>query len=84
MYKISPREDLRSMIEQGKEFNITLDLEVYQQALVPEALAKIRKKDPLIAKMASKERRVGQCAATFHLTPTKHQKAKRGDTRRVG
>jgi hypothetical protein len=84
IYKIAPREDLRELIARGKEFNITLDLDVYQQPLVPQALAKIKKRDPLIAKLASKERRVGACVATFHLTPTQHQKAKRGDTRNVG
>lgn len=84
VYHINPREDIRTLIATGKEFNITLDVEVYQQAILPEAVAKLKKKDPLLARMASKERRVGRCVATFHVTPTLHQKAKRGDTRRVG
>jgi len=84
IYNILPREDVRELIATGKEFNITLDLEIMQQAVVPEKLAKLKKKDMLLAKMAAKERRVGRCVATFHITPTLHQKAKRGDTRKVG
>jgi hypothetical protein len=84
IYNIYPREDLKALIATGKEFNITLDLDIMQQAVVPETLAKLKRKDALLAKMAAKERRVGRCVATFHVTPTLHQKAKRGDTRRVG
>jgi hypothetical protein len=84
IYNIYPREDIKALIATGKEFNITLDLDIMQQAVVPETLAKLKKKDVLLAKMAAKERRVGRCVATFHVTPTLHQKAKRGDTRRVG
>ena len=84
IYNIYPREDLKALIATGKEFNITLDLDIMQQAVVPETLAKLKRKDALLAKMAAKERRVGRCVATFHVTPTIHQKAKRGDTRRVG
>jgi hypothetical protein len=84
LYKITPKEDLKALIASGKEFNITLDLDVIQQALVPEALAKVKKHDRLLAKLAAKERRVGRCSATFHLTPTAHQKAKRGAANRVG
>ncbi|MBL9002159.1 MAG: hypothetical protein JNK25_13585 [Phycisphaerae bacterium] len=83
-YIIVPREDLKALIASGREFNITLDIQVVQQAVLPERLAKLRKKDPLMARIASKDRKVGACIATFHVTPTLHQKAKRGDTRRVG
>lgn len=84
VYKVQPREDLKALMASGKEFNITVDLDVIQQALVPETIAKLRKHDRLLAKLASKERRVGKCVATFHLTPTTHQKAKRGSARKVG
>jgi len=84
LYKIVPREDLMALIETGKEFNMSLDLEVVQQALVPAALARLKKKDPLLARICAKDRRVGSCVATFHVTPTLHQKARRGDTRKVG
>ncbi len=84
LYKVTPREDIHALIATGKEFNLTLDLTVVQQAVLPEALGKKKKKDSMLARLAAKERRVGSCEATFHLTPTVHQKAKRGDTRRVG
>jgi hypothetical protein len=83
IYNVSPREDIKALIATGKEFNATLDLEVVQQPVMPEAIAKLKKKDMLLAKLASKQRRVGKCVATFHVTPTLHQKAKRGDTRKV-
>jgi len=84
IYKITPREDLLAKIATGKEFNMSIDLEVLQQALVPAALSKLKKKDPVLARICAKDRKVGTCTATFHVTPTIHQKAKRGDTRKVG
>jgi hypothetical protein len=84
IYRITPRNDLRDIIAQGKEFNMPIELEIIQQALVPAALAKLKKKDPLMAKICAKDRKVGVCTATFHLTPTLHQKAKRGSARKVG
>ncbi|MBX3408680.1 MAG: hypothetical protein KF859_02195 [Phycisphaeraceae bacterium] len=84
IYRIVPREDINQLLATGKEFNITLDMQIIQQALVPEALARLKKKDPLMARICAKDRKVGQCVATFHVTPVLHQKAKRGDTRRVG
>jgi hypothetical protein len=84
VYRVTPSEDLRTLMATRKEFNLTLELEVIQQPLVPAVLAKVKKQDRLLAKLAAKERRVGRCVATFHLTPTVHQKAKRGDARKVG
>lgn len=60
LYRISPREDIKALADQRKEFNVTLDLDVVQQ---------IGKKD-------GKERRVGKCVATFHVTPKVHQQRK--------
>lgn len=84
LYKVTPRDDLNALMATGKEFNLTVDLEIVQQPVVPGAVARKSPKNSLIARMAAKERRVGVCVATFHLTPTLHQKAKRGDTRSVG
>lgn len=84
LYKVTPREDLNALIASGKEFNLTLDLEIVQQAMLPAAIAKRRPKDKLLARMAAKERRVGRCTATFHLTPATHNKAKHGHARAVG
>lgn len=60
IYKMKPREDIRAFIATGKEFNLTLDLDVLQQ----------------VYKRDQEERRVGKCVATFHVTPKVHHKAK--------
>lgn len=83
LYRITPAEDIHALIATGKEFNITVEMEIIQQAMIPKALGGSRK-DTLRAKMAAKERRVGKAMATFHVTPQLHQKAKRGSTRQVG
>jgi hypothetical protein len=61
IYKMTPREDLKASVAAGTEFNITLDLDVLQQ----------------INKPGQKDRRVGQCVATFHVTPKVHHKIKK-------
>ncbi len=61
LYRITPREDIQGLLAAGREFNLTIDLDVVQQ----------------IGKPGSKERRVGKCTAVFHATPKTHNKAKR-------
>ena len=53
VYRIEPREDIASFLKTQAEFNITLDMTILQQALKP----------------GKKERRVGKCEITFHVTP---------------
>jgi len=60
IYRITPRDDIQGLALAGKEFNTTIDMEIVQA----------------ITKPGSKERRVGQCAATFHVTPKKHQRSR--------
>jgi hypothetical protein len=60
VYKISPREDVAALAAAGHEFNVTLDLDIVQQLKKPR----------------SKDRRVGRCVVTFHVTPKMHQKIK--------
>jgi hypothetical protein len=60
LYKIAPRADLHALTAARTEFNITLDLDIVQA----------------IGKKGDKERRVGKCEATFHVTPKSHQKGK--------
>jgi hypothetical protein len=64
VYKMKARENIREMMATGKEFNITLDLDVQQQGFRGE-----------------RDRRVGHCIATFHVTPKTHQKARRARRR---
>jgi hypothetical protein len=60
IYKMKPREDIQTFIATGKEFNLTLDLDILQQ----------------VSKDDQEERRVGKCVATFHVTPKSHHRAK--------
>lgn len=60
VYRIKPREDIEALVAAGGEFNATLDMEVVQA----------------IPKPGSRERRVGRCEATFHITPKKQQRSK--------
>jgi hypothetical protein len=60
VYKMKPREDIHALIATAREFNLTLDLDILQQ----------------VSKGDKEERRVGKCAATFHVTPKAHHRAK--------
>ncbi|MBL9031929.1 MAG: DUF4442 domain-containing protein [Phycisphaerae bacterium] len=60
LYRVLPKDDLKALITQGGEFNITVDLDIVQG----------------IGKRGDKERRVGKCVATFHATPKAHQQKK--------
>jgi hypothetical protein len=60
VYKIKPREDIQKLIASGGEFNLTLDMDVQQQ----------------VNKPGQKDRRVGRCVVTFHVTPKAHHRAK--------
>lgn len=61
VYKIKPREEIHALIETGQEFNLTLDMDIQQQ----------------VNKPGEKDRRVGRCVVTFHVTPKAHHKARR-------
>ncbi len=85
LYRIRPREDIEALITAGAEFNIALEMDIVQQAVVPKAVARRQKNTrSLLARIGGKERRVGHCTATFHVTPNMHNKAKRGHQRNVG
>jgi len=60
VYQMHSRENLREKIATGAEFNCTLDMDIMQQP--------IGKKD--------RERSVGRCEVTFHVTPKVHHKVK--------
>ena len=71
VYKISPRENIQELLADGGEFNITIDLDIFQ------AIAKLG------ANAAEREKRVGKCAATFHVTPKLHHKSKKERSERA-
>jgi len=60
LYKMTPRENVRQLLAAGQEFNITLDLEILQQVATP----------------GERDKRVGRCEATFHVTPKSQVKAR--------
>jgi len=60
VYKMKSRDNIRVQAASGAEFNCVLDMEIMQQ--------------PLSTK--DRERRVGKCEVTFHVTPKVHHKVK--------
>src|SRR5436190_17250482 len=65
VYRMTLRQPIRPLLASGKEFNITLDMEIQQQA----------------ARTGERDKRVGQCEATFHVTPKVHHKVKKARKR---
>jgi acyl-coenzyme A thioesterase PaaI-like protein len=61
VYRISPVQDIHGLIATGKEFNITVDMEISQQGF----------------RTSEHDKRVGKCEATFHVTPKVHHKVKK-------
>ncbi len=59
IYKMKPREDIKALLATGGEFNLTLDMEILQQ----------------VSRPGEKDRRVGRCEVTFHITPRQQHKA---------
>jgi hypothetical protein len=60
VYRMKPREDLKGLVDGGGEFNITIEMEITQQA----------------SRRGERDKRVGRCEATFHVTPKAHHKLK--------
>ena len=60
VYHITPRQDLKALVATRGEFNITIDMEILQQA----------------GRVGEKDKRVGRCEAVFHVTPKSHHKVK--------
>ena len=61
VYRMTPRENVQELVTAGGEFNVTVDMDIQQQA----------------ARVGEKDKRVGQCVATFHVTPKAQHKIKR-------
>jgi len=60
-YHITPRENLEECLAAGGEFNITIDMSIVQ----------------MVSGKNKRERRVGKCTATFHVTPKVQHHRKR-------
>jgi hypothetical protein len=60
IYRITAKENIEEFLKEKTEFNITLDMLILQMAVRP----------------GDKERRVGRCEVTFHVTPKAHVRAR--------
>jgi acyl-coenzyme A thioesterase PaaI-like protein len=60
VYRMKSRENIKELVAGKGEFNITLELDVLQQGFRP----------------GERDKRVGQCVATFHVTPKVQHKRK--------
>ena len=65
VYRISARENIKELMATAREFNITTDMDILQQA----------------GRVGEKDKRVGQCVATFHVTPKAHHMKKKARKR---
>jgi len=61
VYRITPRGDLDALAKQGGEFNIDVTINIYQG----------------LVKAGEKEKRVGRCQVTYHVTPKAQHKARK-------
>ena len=61
VYKMTPRENVQQLLRTKEEFNVTLDLEITQQ----------------VSTLGERDKRVGKCQATFHVTPKIQHKIKK-------
>ena len=66
VYRMTPREDMADLVTHKSEFNITMDMEILQQA----------------TRQGERDKRVGRCEAIFHVTPKVHHKVKRARKKR--
>jgi len=60
VYRMTSRENVRQLRGAGEEFNVTLDIEVLQQ----------------VSTLGERDKRVGKCQVTFHVTPKIQHKIK--------
>ena len=60
VYQMQTRENIKDLIVAGTEFNCVLDMEIMQQPIGKQG----------------RERRVGKCEVTFHITPKVQHKIK--------
>lgn len=86
VYKITPTADVQALIATKREFNLTLEMDVVQQSVLPKNVRPAANKvlpKTVGDKVAGKDKRVGKVVATFHITPKQHQQRKGRKVRRV-
>jgi hypothetical protein len=75
-YRMTPLEDLDELVATGKEFNISIRMDVVQ-VLAPISKAKLANQSEKEDIKHARAKRVGRCTATFHVTPKSQHKAKK-------
>ena len=65
VYRMTPRDDLATLVAAGAEFNVGLDVDVRQLGVSP----------------GEREKRVGRADITFHVTPKRQAKARKAKLR---
>ena len=75
-YRMTPLEDIDALVETGKEFNISIRMDVVQ-VLAPIGKKKREGQEEKEGIKHARAKRVGRCTATFHVTPKAHHKAKK-------
>jgi hypothetical protein len=60
IYRMKPRESLPEKLATGEEFNIVIEMDVFQHGF----------------RNGERDKRVGRCEATFHVTPKSQHKRK--------
>lgn len=61
VYRMTPSENIKPLVDTGTEFNIALDVDVRQLGVAP----------------GEREKRVGKAEITFHVTPKQHAKQRK-------
>lgn len=75
-YRVTPRDDIAKLIEDGGEFNVTVVMNVVQ--VLPAAKPKDKSRNIKPGRLnVGREKRVGRVNATFHVTPKLHHKEKK-------
>ena len=75
-YRMTPLEDIDELVATGKEFNISIRMDVVQ-VLAPISKNKQAVQSEKEAIKHARAKRVGRCTATFHVTPKAQHKAKK-------
>jgi len=73
IYRVTPKQDIQALVSAGTEFNIDIQLDIVQQ----QKVAGVKLPGAGELPSSGREKRVGRCLATFHVTPKSHHKAKK-------
>lgn len=87
VYRVTPQADVEALKSTGNEFNIDIQLDIYQGISLPGRGRKAQDETAIAepadgenAGPGKREKRVGRCIATFHVTP----KLQHVERRRMG